>query len=424
LTDKITATYYLDFIDQSQKFVDSVREFFSWATMGTSHGLAYIDKHRERSLRGSIINISPDPGRLSRGLVTYEFNNETFAEADLALLLSYLLYSSIQGTTKQLRLVDLQLPDWYLRLFPGPAFGSEEMWLKLKAPRRRPLFGVTLKPRQGLTPALAATIASAAINGGADYVIDDELLVDHPACPIIERVHAVVESMQEACSQRTRPALYVVNVTSGPAKIQRWLEKLSQINSNPVNIGIMVNGVMMGFPPILELRQADLCMPIVANTVASGMLVLSPYYNVSEHILVELSRVAGADAVYSIRHATQYAFDPSKIETLLSRLRHDLANILPAVPVFAGGISLGTILRGEVPQDPDFMIQSGSTICGYEQDGLKFPGTIIVATEAYVEAIRKIYLDGLAPSEVASDLAKRHLKRNGLINLRRLGINS
>src|SRR5207253_2152374 len=87
-----------------------------------------------------------------------------------------------------------------------------------------------------------------------------------------------------------------------------------------VRLGIMVNGLVMGFETVTDIRRAMPEWPLIATTVASGMLILSPNYNVSEHVLVQLARLAGADAIYAVRHATEYAYDPSKIYTLQKHL--------------------------------------------------------------------------------------------------------
>ena len=180
--NRITATYYLEFYPSQGRFVDDVREFFSWAAMGSSRRFDYIDRGLQDALTGTIVNIVQDSTNPAAGIVEYEFNNETFEEADLSLLLSILLYSSIQGSTKQLRLLDVKFPSWLWSRMPGPQAGAEGI-RTLTCQTGRPLFGTILKPRQGLTPSLAAAIAAAATRGGADYVIDERSHGKSPSLP-------------------------------------------------------------------------------------------------------------------------------------------------------------------------------------------------------------------------------------------------
>jgi 2,3-diketo-5-methylthiopentyl-1-phosphate enolase len=196
--------------------------------MGTATDLGYLPGRVQEALRGTIVNISQDSSNPLAGIVKYEFHEDTFAECDLTLLLSILLYSSIQGSTRQLRLLDLELSDEIRSALPGPRIGAKGLRL-LTGCEGRPLFGVILKPRQGLTPETAGLIAEAAAKGGADYVIDDEVLVDPPSCRLIPRVKQIVRSCEKAVQQRGKPILYVVNVTSRSSRIHEWLDQLTTL---------------------------------------------------------------------------------------------------------------------------------------------------------------------------------------------------
>ena len=390
--------------------------------MGTALRFAYLPIHLQESLAGSILNISVDPNNPRAGIVEYEFCDETFEEADLSLLLSILLYSSIQGSTKQLRLLDVDLPESLWSAFPGPRFGSEGL-RRFMPNDGVPLFGVILKPRQGLTPELAASIAAAATRGGADYVIDDEVLVNNPRCRLIDRANAIMTACEPIAERRGRPLLYVVNVISRQSRVNNWLSELSRLRQGQVRLGIMVNGLVMGFETVTDIRRTMPEWPLIATTVASGMLILSPNYNISEHVLVQLARLAGADAVYAVRHATEYAYDPSKIYTLQKHLSQREESAKRSMPIYAGSITLGTIVRGELPSSPDFMVQAGSTVCGYNQVGQRFPDTIEIATRTMVDAITSVYAHGLNGQTVAENIVRQNGRRGG-INLSSLGLSS
>lgn len=390
--------------------------------MGTARRFTYLPRPVQDALSGSIVNVALDATASAGGIVKYEFHDETFSECDLSLLLSILLYSSIQGSTKQLRLLDLEIPEAMWSSFPGPRFGREGL-RSIAGEAGRPLFGVILKPRQGLTPALAATIAAAATRGGADYVIDDEVLVNHPRCPLIERTKHIIASCETEAKKRGRPILYVVNVISRSQRIHKWIAELVTLDRQEVHLGIMVNGLVMGFETVAEIRESMPEWPLIATTVASGMLVLAPHYNVSEHILAQFARFAGADAVYSIRHITEYEYDASKIDTLQRHLWQHDELMRPSLPIYAGAISLGSILRDQLPAHPDFMVQAGSTICGYTQAGHEFPETIVTATRAMVDALSSAYIDGVQGQLLAEKLVRENNRRGRGLDLNMLGMN-
>ena len=423
MSEGLTATYYLEFLDTSRTLSDNVTEFFSWATMGTSRELPYVDRRQQRSLRGSILNLVPDEGRPAAGLVTYEFHADTFEPSNFSHLLSILLYSSIQGSTRQLRLLDIKLPDAFALSAPGPKFGAAgiRQLLHVRPGAPLPLFGVIFKPRQGLSPELVGQIAENAFLGGADYVIDDEAMLNPRSVDIASRVRAVAAVSAKASAVGKRP-MYFVNLTAGSDQVKRWVDEIQGLDLGALRVGVMVNGMVQGFDTVAELSSSLADSPIVANTVTSGMSVLAPGFNVSEHIFVELSRLAGADGVYAVRHATQYSVDPSKVETLY---RHLIGRGKPhksAFPIYAGSISLDAILSSQLPESPDFMLQAGSTVCGYTQAGISFPTTIRVATEATVRALHAVYGDSVDPEQYREDLIRANLRRSKGLNLNALGV--
>jgi hypothetical protein len=207
-------------------------------------------------------------------------------------------------------------------------------------------------------------------------------------------------------------------------RIERWVDVLTGMQTPEVRLGLLVNGVLMGFPAVSEIRSKFPDLPLVANTVGSGMLILGPEYNISEHIFVQLSRLAGADAVYTIWHAASFMFDPSKVDTLLWHLRRESGHLRPSMPVYAGAISLGSILRGELPSIPDYLVQAGTTICSFQAPGIKFPDTIRLATQIMHDALTRIYVGGETPSEAAISLIREAKKDRDVNVFRTLGFDA
>lgn len=420
MNESIVATYYLDFGNSSRKFTEDIEEFFAYSTMGSGRKYSYVPQSEYFQLRGKVLNVVVDPDNHNRGIATFSFAPDTFREKNIPLLLSYLLYSSLISKVKQLRLIDLELPSWFLNAFEGPQFGQQGIQ-QLLAIKNRPLFGVILKPRQSVTPELCAQIAASAIKGNADYIIDDELLVDQTSCPIIARSSAVCKAITPIAEKQGRRVMYVVNITSEIANCAKWIPLIESYNSDCVQIAFLVNTMVMGYPAVQEIAKQSKITPIISSQVGTGMLVLSPYFNISEHILVELSRLCGTDAVYAMSHETEYAIDPSKVKTVREHLQKPLGNIKPAMPIYAGNISLGPLLRDELPASKDFMLQAGGSICAFEHSGLKFPDTIELSTRLMTRVINEIYEKGKPANLVAQELVAEYTKKRAVSILHSLG---
>jgi ribulose 1,5-bisphosphate carboxylase large subunit-like protein len=377
--------------------------------MGSNRRFSYVDQKEHRRLNGEILNISQESA--TKGLVKFAFPDSSFEDHDIPTLLNYLLYSSIQGATSKLRLVDLDLSPSFLASFRGPSLGTLGIQ-KMLGVTGRPMFGVILKPRQGLTASLARDVALAAVKGGADYVIDDEVMVNQLGCQIEDRIHAISTALRKVAEKRRRVALYIVNLTGDYDKSMQWLKYVREHDTAECRLGIMLNGITMGFPLLLKISDEVRDIPVIANTVGCGMIVLSPGFNISEHILVELSRICGADAVYAIRHSTEFRYDPSKIDTILRHLKRPLGHIGESMPIYAGAISLRTFLRHELPKTTDFMLQAGSTVCAFERRGLAFPQTIEFAASVLSHVLKEIYVEQRPVSVIEGDLLKKYPDHN------------
>lgn len=93
-----------------------------------------------------------------------------------------------------LRLLDLKLPPAFAAAHPGPAFGIAGT-RRLAGVASGPLIGRIIKPSVGLGAEQTAAELRQLIAGGIDFIKDDELQSDGPACPFDDRVRAVMREV-------------------------------------------------------------------------------------------------------------------------------------------------------------------------------------------------------------------------------------
>lgn len=111
-----------------------------------------------------------------------------------------------------LRLLDIDLPPGFLAAFRGPAFGVEGTFA-LCPGAGRPLLGTIIKPSVGLSAAATAEIVSELVQGGIDFIKDDELQGDSPSCPFDDRVRAVMAVIRRHADRTGRGVIYAFNLT-------------------------------------------------------------------------------------------------------------------------------------------------------------------------------------------------------------------
>ena len=124
-----------------------------------------------------------------------------------------------------LRLLDLQLPAAFAEEYPGPQFGVAGT-RKLSGVERLPLVGTIVKPSVGHSPAQTAALVETLIEGGIDFIKDDELQADSPHCPFDERVDAVMRVVNHHAQRTGKKTMFAFNVTGDIDEMQRRHDKV------------------------------------------------------------------------------------------------------------------------------------------------------------------------------------------------------
>lgn len=273
----------------------------------------------------------------------------------IPLLLSVIYYASVYSFVQSFELLDIEFPDNYIRQFPGPKYGTNALGNSDQIK-----FGLILKPRSVINQDRANDVVYKAAKGGIDYIIDDELTVDPTEWGFIERVSFVTNLLSSVEEETGKHVSYIANVTSAH---KRSLH-LAHIADDFGIDGIMVNSVMMGHDVIQELSRNKNYRPmIVANVIGRSLISGGPDYRMSDHVICLISRLSGADAVYTgtfagdIRNKNEQASLFMRALTEPLSLRHPLK---PCFAIMSGGINLRNVLDNWKFYLGPAMIQMGS----------------------------------------------------------------
>jgi ribulose 1,5-bisphosphate carboxylase large subunit-like protein len=361
----VIARYRFKFRDtQNRTFYEMVWHTAVVTSLSGEACLPYEDQAARRAVVAKIVSQHPTggaaEGETTEGIAEIAFPAALYGGGeDLPLLLSTLQYISVYDFVDEIELLDVSFPPSLLRSFKGPKYGLEGL-LKLVGKRSAPLFGLILKPRQGIDCHQAASLAYEAALGGIDYVIDDELLVDPVGCRFANRVEAVAAAIRRAREESGSKTCFVANVTAGRAKAFR-LAKIAEAEGVQ---GLMVNPITMGFDLVRELAQRRQSQTfIVANTVGRGILTNSKVSRISEELVCTLARLCGADAVYGGPFAGALKVQKNTLFGIADELRKKVGNIRPSCAVVSGGIGLNNLLDNAMIYGGNLMIQMGNTLC-------------------------------------------------------------
>jgi ribulose-bisphosphate carboxylase large chain len=119
-----------------------------------------------------------------------------------------------------LKLLSLQLPDDFRKAYPGPQFAVAGT-RKLAQVEKLPLIGTIIKPSVGMSPAETAAMVAQLVEGGIDFIKDDELQSDGPHCPFADRVAAVMDVIDRHAQKTAKKVMFAFNLTGEVDEMRR-----------------------------------------------------------------------------------------------------------------------------------------------------------------------------------------------------------
>ena len=232
-----------------------------------------------------------------------------------------------------LRLTDLQLSPSFVRAYPGPAFGIEGT-RRLAGVSTGPLIGTIIKPSVGLSPEQTAEQVKLLVDGGIDFIKDDELQADGPHCPFEERVRAVMRVVNEAADRTGKKAMVAFNLTGDLDKMRRRHDLV--LAQGGTCVMVCLNSV--GIVGLHELRR-HAQLPIHAHRAGWGYLTRSPALGWDYAPWQKIWRLAGADHLHV--NGLRNKFSESD-DSVIAAARAVLAPVMAqasmaAMPVFSSG---------------------------------------------------------------------------------------
>lgn len=232
-----------------------------------------------------------------------------------------------------LRLMDVRLPTEFADRYHGPKFGMSGT-RKLAGVEGRPLIGTIIKPSVGLTAEDTGALVAELCAGGIDFIKDDELQADGPACPFDDRVRSVMNAVHASADRTGRKAMVAFNLTGD-------LDEMRQRHDLVLEQGgtcIMASLNAVGMTGMIELaRHTEL--PIHAHRCGWGALTRHPMLGWDYPAWSKLWRLAGADHMHVNGLDNKFTESDESVIASARSLSDPLFpdNPMRAVPVFSSG---------------------------------------------------------------------------------------
>jgi ribulose-bisphosphate carboxylase large chain len=311
------------------------------------------------------------------------------------------LVSTIQGNLYELsqftglKLMDIEVPESFGRVFRGPRFGVEGT-RELTGVKTGPMIGTIIKPSVGLSPDQTAALVDKLAGGGIDFIKDDELMADPPHSPFERRVQAIMRVINDHADRTGKKTMYAFNVSAELDDMLRHYDLVQKAGGT----GVMVSMNSVGLSAVKKLcDQGALCVHGHRN--GWGMLNRHPYLGIEFPAYQKLWRLAGVDQIHVNGIANKFwEEDNSVVRSIESCLRPMLGQrrVLPVISSGQTGLQAPETYR--LTKTTDVLYLAGGGIMAH-------PG----GPAAGVTALRQAW-DAAVAGRSLQDYAKDHQELN------------
>lgn len=261
-----------------------------------------------------------------------------------------------------IRLLDLRLPTAFAERYAGPKFGIQGTRALAGVPER-PLIGTIIKPSVGLSADATGALVADLCAGGIDFIKDDELQADGPACPFEDRVKSTMRAVNAAADKTGKKAMVAFNLTGEIDEMRRRHDLVRDCGGTCV----MVNLTGVGMSGMIDIgRHTEL--PIHAHRAGWGALTRDPLLGWSYPAWSKLWRLAGADHMHVNGFDNKFTESNESVAASVASLKDPLFGNSPmcAVPVFSSGQTVRQAAATlNAAGSPDVLVTAGGGIIAH-----------------------------------------------------------
>jgi len=239
-----------------------------------------------------IINDEDQLKTLSEGYVTIAFPivNTDFRTDGISHLLCQFMGGQMDiDIITKCHLLKVTIPEKVEReYFFGPKYGIEGI-KKFTGAYDKPLFGGIVKPKIGVSSDVLLEMVKEMVEGGINFIKEDEIMSNPACCPIEERVPLIMEYIKD------KGVIYSVCINSDPLHIIDRVKRVHELGANSVHINFW-----SGLGVYKSIRELDL--PLFIHFQKSGDKILTNKnhdYHISWDVICDLAGLMGVDFIHA-----------------------------------------------------------------------------------------------------------------------------
>ena len=258
----------------------------------------------------------------------------------------------------------ISFPDDIKSQFLGPKYGIKGIREYTKC-FDKPLLGGIVKPKTGISKEILLDIVKALVDGGVNFIKEDEILSSPAFCTIEERVPFIMDYLQG------KNVIYAVSIHSDFPYLTERVKRIYELGGNAVHVNFWC-----GLGAYKTIRELDL--PLFLFFQKSGDKILtneSHAFNIHWTVICQLAGMMGVDFIHAGMWGGYSNYEVQHLTNILEALyKNDV------MPSLSCGMHPGLVEVINKYFGIDYMANCGGAIHGH-------PGGTLSGVKAMRQAI-------------------------------------
>jgi len=277
--------------------------------------------------------------------------NIDFVGDGVSQLLCFLMGGQLDiDTITECHLLDLVIPDHVIKqYFKGPKFGIDKVRDFTKV-YDKPLLGGIVKPKTGVSPNTLLDMVKEMVDGGVNFIKEDEIMSNPNVCPLDERVPLISEYM------RDKNVVYCFCINSDPAHILNRVKFIYENGGNGVHINFW-----SGMGVYKSVRELDL--PLFVHFQKSGDKILTNKkhaFHIDWKVICYLAGLMGVDFIHAGMWGGYSDYSEEDMKSIVDVLHKN--NVIPALSC---GMHPGLVSAVTKRFGNDYLANCGGSLHGH-----------------------------------------------------------
>ena len=194
--------------------------------------------------------------------------------------------------------LNIEFPQSVHDKFLGPKFGIEGI-RKFTGVKDKPLLGAIVKPKTGLAAKTLLRMVQELVEGGVNFIKEDEILSNPSFCTIEERVPLIMDYLKD------KNVIYSVSIHADPHEIINRVKLVHELGGNSVHVNFWC-----GMGIYKAIRELDL--PLFIHFQKSGDKILTNRnhdFYIDWTVICKLAGMMGVDFIHAGMIGGYYKWD-------------------------------------------------------------------------------------------------------------------